>query len=115
MKFVLRHDKGERFLFASLQSDAGVMALEELKRQNDHLPDSLVLFYKGRYYLQSGAALYIGYLLGGIWTVSIAGFIIPRFIRDAVYKWIARNRYKWFGRRESCMMPDEQLKNRFIG
>lgn len=114
VQFVLRHDKKGIFLFASLQSVAGKAALEKLQAQQASVPDSLVLYYKGKYYLQSGAVLRIALLLGGVWKLAITGYIIPKFIRDIVYGWVARHRYQWFGKRGTCLVPDESLKHRFL-
>jgi predicted DCC family thiol-disulfide oxidoreductase YuxK len=114
VQFVIRHDRQQQFLFASLQSKAGKEALAELMRQNDKVPDSLVLYYKGRYYTQSDAALRMAKLLKGMWPALSVLLIIPRFIRNSVYHLIARNRYKWFGKREECMIPTPELKARFL-
>jgi len=79
-----------------------------------NVPDSVILYYKGKYYSRSSAALRIARLLGGAWVVLYAGMILPRFIRDGIYEWIARNRYKWFGKRNECMIPTPGLRSRFL-
>lgn len=114
VQFILRHDKKSLFLFASLQSVAGRTALQKLQAREAHIPDSLVLYYKGKYYLQSRAVLRIALLLGGIWKLAVAGYVLPPFIRDIVYGWVARHRYKWFGKRETCLVPGESIKHRFL-
>jgi predicted DCC family thiol-disulfide oxidoreductase YuxK len=114
VQFVIRHDKKKQFLFASLQSAAGAAALDGLKKQSGEVPDSVILFYKGKYYARSSAAIMLARLLRGPWQLLSAGYIIPRFIRDAAYNFIARNRYKWFGRQEACWLPAPELKERFL-
>lgn len=110
VQFVIRHDKKKQFLFATLQSEWGQKAQKELP---GNAPDSFILFHKGRYYTRSGAALRVCRLLSGIWPLFYAGIIIPRFIRDAIYEFVSRNRYKWFGKQE-CMVPSPDLKARFL-
>ncbi len=77
-------------------------------------PDSVVLLYRGIYHTRSAAALHTARLLGGFWKVFYAGIIIPPFIRDSIYNFIAARRYKWFGKRATCMIPTPDLQQRFI-
>ncbi len=113
VQFVLRHDKEKRFLFASLQSTNGN---EYLKKFN--LPEadfnSFILVEGNNYTTQSTAALRVLKLLGKRWALLYAFIIVPKFIRDAVYRFIAKNRYRWFGKRESCWLPTPELKDRFL-
>jgi len=74
----------------------------------------MVLYEDGRFYDRSGAVLHIARLLGFPWSLAFALMIIPRAMRDAVYNWVAANRYKWFGQRESCMVPTPELKAKFL-
>lgn len=111
VQFIIRHDKKKLFLFAPLQSTAGQDALKQF---SGHVPDSVILFYNNRYFIKSAAGLNILRLLGGGWRFLYAFIIIPRFIRDWVYNIIARNRYKWFGKRNECMIPTPELKERFL-
>ena len=113
VKFIIKHDKNERFLFASLQSDAAKDIL--LHNTSEKIKtDSIVLFQNNKIYTKSTAALKIAkHLSHGF--VLLYGFIItPTFIRDWVYNYIAKNRYKWFGKDEACMLPSEKIKKRFI-
>ncbi len=115
VQFIIRHDRQGKVRFAALQSDAGQQAQQAIKAQMGTVPDSLILFDKGRYYVQSAAALKAaGYLDGG-WYMLKALFVFPAFIRNAVYGLIAAKRYKWFGKRDSCMMPTRDLQRRFVG
>ncbi len=113
VQFVIRHDKRKRFLFASLQSQAGLEALAQ-NTVDGKAPDSVILWYKGRFHTRSAAALHTLRLLGGIRSLAFACMIIPRFLRDPVYDMVARNRYRWFGRKAECMVPTPELAARFL-
>lgn len=114
VQFIIRHDKKGQVHFAALQSEAGMIAREAVLKQYGHVPDSLIFKDKGKYYVSSAAALRVsGYLDGG-WKLLKYLLIIPSFMRNAVYRFIARNRYKWFGQQEACMMPTPELKARFL-
>jgi len=109
VQFIIKRDRKKRFLFAALQSAAGAEA-----KQQSGGADSFILFYCGRYYTKSGAALRVARLMSGLWPMLYAGIILPRFVRDWVYDIVARNRYKWFGKRNECMMPTPELRERFL-
>ncbi len=113
VNFVIRHDKKNQFRFAALQSEAGKKLLEKFQQSSASL-DSLVLIENDSIYLKSTAALRISKKLNGLYPLLYGFIIIPAFIRDAVYDFISRNRYKWFGSRESCMIPSEDVKSKFI-
>ncbi|MBX2907445.1 MAG: DUF393 domain-containing protein [Taibaiella sp.] len=113
VQFVLKRDRHKRFRFATLQSTAGTNVVT-LGSQPGTSPGSVILYYGGKYYYKSAAALKTAQLLGGIWSLFYVFMIVPRFIRDAVYDTVARNRYKWFGRRQSCMVPTPDVAERFI-
>jgi predicted DCC family thiol-disulfide oxidoreductase YuxK len=113
VQFVLKHDKQKLFRFASLQSVAGQALLKE-----HNLPEtsfnSFVLIKNGKPFLKSTAALMVAKELSGIIKILYIFIIIPAFIRNAVYNVIAKNRYKWFGKQESCLMPTPDLQSRFL-
>ena len=113
VQFVIRRDRANRFRFASLQSDT---AREMLKNQPGAAQalDSVVLIENGRYYRQSTAALRILRRLGGAWPLLYGLIVVPAFVRDRVYAWIAKNRYRWFGQRDSCLLPTPELKAKFL-
>lgn len=113
VQFVIKHDKEGKFRFAALQSDFGQQQLERYSFDKEQLL-SVVLVMNGRAYDKSRAALEIARRLNGIWPMFYAFIIVPPFIRDFVYNWISRNRYRWFGRRDECMIPTPDLKARFI-
>ncbi|OSZ78759.1 hypothetical protein CAP35_11075 [Chitinophagaceae bacterium IBVUCB1] len=114
VQFVIRRDKQQQFRFASLQSAAGAAIIHQYKAQYHTLPDSIILQQGGRLYTKSGAALRTLQLLGGVYKLAAIGFIFPRFIRDGVYNLIAGNRYKWFGKTDSCMVPSPDVQSRFL-
>ena len=114
VQFVIRHDKKGRVRFASLQSGSGQQAMDEVSATTGSVPDSLILFENGMYYTESDAALRLAAYLDGGWSALRHLWIFPRFVRDAVYKLIARYRYRMFGKREACMLPTPELKQRFL-
>jgi len=125
VQFIFRHDRKGRFQYASLDSEAfrkimdrlpGVAFPENLSSVSGQSasPGSVVLFMKGKIYQRSSAALRIATRLRFPVSLLAAGWIVPPFLRDAVYDWIARNRYRWFGKRETCFIPDGALKERVL-
>lgn len=114
VKFIIRHDKKKRFRFASLQSNAGLKAIQEIEAVVGKVPDSLILLHNGKYYWKSDAALRTVGLSSGWLSILQVFMIVPRFIRDSVYDLVARKRYMWFGRKDKCMLPTAELKSRFL-
>lgn len=110
---VIKADQQGVFRFASLQSEA---AQEILAGANlgDHQLKSVVLSHQGQLYTHSDAILETARLLGGAWSLFYAFKVVPKFIRDGIYNWIARNRYRWFGKKDQCMIPTPELKSRFL-
>jgi predicted DCC family thiol-disulfide oxidoreductase YuxK len=103
VRFIIRHDKKKVFRFASLQSEFG---RDMMKRNHIDNPESVILIEKDKLYRYSTAALKIaGKMPITKWMVVF--LIIPVFIRDGIYKWIARNRYKWFGKNDLCILPEK--------
>jgi predicted DCC family thiol-disulfide oxidoreductase YuxK len=112
--FVIDRDPAGRFAFASLQSDTGRRLLAAHGRDAADL-GTVVLVEDGRCFVRSTAALRIARRLSGAWPLLYLLIAVPRPIRDAVYAWVARNRYRWFGRSDACRIPSEDLASRFIG
>ena len=106
-------DPRGRFRFAALQSTAGRRLLAQAGRA-EHDLDGVVLIAGDRVFDRSTAALRIARGLGGAWPLLAIFLAVPRPLRDAVYDWIARNRYRWFGREESCRVPTPELRARFL-
>jgi predicted DCC family thiol-disulfide oxidoreductase YuxK len=113
VKFIIRHDKKKVFLFASLQSAAGKKILAQYNLPPDEL-NSFILIEKEKAYTRSTGALMVAKKLSGLWPVLYSYIIIPAFIRDSIYNWIGINRYKWFGKKEECMLPTAELRARFL-
>lgn len=113
VKFVIKHDPENQFLFASLQSEAGQLLLKQYKLPLENF-NSFILIQDEKVYSKSTGALKVARQIKGVWSWLYIFIIIPAFIRDAVYAWIAQNRYKWFGKKEACMIPTPELKARFL-
>ena len=113
VQFLLRHDRRAVLRFAALQSETGVQLLREAGFQGPAL-DSVVLIANGRLFTHSDAVLETARLLGFPWSLAYGFKGVPRAIRDAVYRRVARNRYAWFGKRDHCLMPTPDLKARFL-
>lgn len=113
VQFVLKRDKKGYFKFAALQSEAGQALLEQHQLPTEDF-DSFVLLENGKLYQRSTAALRVCRRLGGAWPLLYAFIIVPPFIRNAVYNWVSRNRYRWYGKKETCMMPKPEWQERFL-
>ncbi len=113
VNFIVKRDSSSTIRFASLQSRAGNRMLEEHKIDSNYI-DSLVLFEEDKVSVSSTAALRILSYLDGWERHLIYLTILPRTFRDLVYRFVAKNRYKWFGRREQCMVPTVKLSKRFL-
>jgi len=113
VQFIIKHDKKKQFRFASLQGNYGQAFLKKHNLPADNF-NSFILLEGDKVYNRSEGALRMLKHLGGRWSLFYAFIILPKFIRDNVYNWVARNRYKWFGKREECMIPTPDLKERFL-
>lgn len=111
VRFIIRRDLRRRLRFAPLQSET---ARRLLAGAPADLPDSLVLVERGRVWTRSSAVLRIAKGLRWPWPLAYALVAIPRPLRDWLYTRVARNRYRWFGRRDDCMVPTPELRARFL-
>lgn len=111
--FVIARDPDARFRFASLQSDAARRLLSGMELGAAR-GDSVVLVERGQVFTQSEAALRIARRLGAPWRFAYPLVAVPRPIRDWAYQFVARNRYRWFGKREACRIPTPDLRRRFL-
>ena len=114
VRFVIERDPSARFRFAPLDS-AAARTLLQTARAPAALPDSIVLVDEEGVFTRSDAALRIARRLTFPWPLAYVFILVPRVLRDALYEWIARHRYSWFGRRDTCMVPTPELKRRFLG
>ena len=115
VQFVIRHDPQGYFHFAALQSEAGQALLRAHGAPPAPAdPESVMLLEGGRLSTHSAAVLRIAGRLGGIWRLAAVGWLLPTSWRDALYRYVARHRYRWFGRQESCLLPTPELRSRFL-
>ncbi|CAH1203471.1 MULTISPECIES: thiol-disulfide oxidoreductase DCC family protein [Paenibacillus] len=112
-KWIIKRDPKGKYHFASLQSDVAKRLLEQGRLPVDRM-DTFVLIEDGKYYTRSTAALKLAKGLKFPYPLLYGFVIIPRPLRDAVYGVIARNRYRWFGKDETCMLPSPDIKDRFL-
>lgn len=114
VQFVIKNDKKDKFMFAPLQSEVGKQIIEKFNVDTSKT-DSILLYSKEKdLKSKSTAALLVAKQLGfpiNIWSVFL---LVPAFFRNWVYDYIAKNRYKWFGKKEACMIPTPELKAKFM-
>lgn len=114
VQFIIKHDKNDIFRFVALQSDLGQEIIKHIGVDITKT-DSIILYEPGHaYYYKAQAALKIAKELGGVYSLLSIFSILPNGITNSVYDVIARNRYKWFGKKEACMIPTPELKAKFL-
>ncbi len=113
VNFIIDRDSKAFFKFTALQSDTARQILKSNKIDAMKI-DSIVLVINGKIFFKSSAAFQIARKLDGFWKLLYIFIIIPPFMRDRIYDFIASNRYKWFGKRETCRIPTDDEKHRFI-
>ena len=114
VRFIIDRDPQGRFRFASLQSQIGEKMLRNHGKDPEEMT-SIVLLQEGKSYTKSSAALRIARHLRFPWPLFWGFMIVPPFLRNMVYDLIARNRYKWFGKKEECMIPTPEIREKFLG
>lgn len=112
VQFIIKHDSAAYFHFTSLQGLEGKKILNHYQQQNDG--SSMILIEKGKIYRKSTAALRICRNLNGFWKLAHFFIVIPAPIRNLFYNFIAKHRYKWFGKKQSCMLPSPEIQKRFL-
>ena len=113
VQFVIRRDAAAYFRFAALQSEEGQKLLKDHGLPTQKF-STILLLENGQLYTQSTAALRIFRKLGLGWKLLSLLRVVPAFLRNPLYNFVSRNRYRWFGQRESCMLPTPELKTRFL-
>jgi predicted DCC family thiol-disulfide oxidoreductase YuxK len=113
VNWVIDHDKNGVFKFASLQSAYGRQMIEKFNMRGNYL-DTLVLVDEENVNLRSSAVLIILKYMGGVYALAYGFIIVPAFLRNFIYNVVAKNRYRWFGKRDTCRVPTPELKNRFL-
>ena len=113
IQFIIPRDPGGTLRFAPLQSDLGQTVRESTGLSTDDL-ETVVLVDDGMAYTKSDAAIRVGEHLGGVYRLLSLGRLLPRSFRDRIYDVVAENRYDWFGKKDQCMVPDDDVSDRFI-
>lgn len=113
IQFLLRHDRQGVLRFASMQGETGRQLLAQAGVSPDNV-DTVLFVRDGRTWRESAAVLRIVHVLGGPWRLAWIGWLIPVPLRDALYRCVARNRYRWFGRLETCILPPADVAQRFL-
>lgn len=113
VKFTIKRDPAGQFHFASLQSQVGQNLLRQYNLPTDDM-DSFVLIVGDKHYTQSSAGLEVFRRFGGLWSLLYPLILIPKPIRDRVYRFIATNRYQWFGKQDTCLVPTPDIQARFL-
>lgn len=113
VQFILKRDQKDQFLFGSLQGNYGQEILKKYGMPSNEF-NSFMLLEGEQLYTKSSGALRMLKHLGGGWSLFYAFIIVPKFIRDAVYNFIAQNRYRWFGKKEECWLPKPEWKKKFL-
>lgn len=114
VNWLINHDAKNQFQFASLQSDYGKKVVEQFHVKGNYM-DTVLFLENDKIYSHSTAVLRICKHLGGVYSLFYAFIIVPAFVRNSVYNFIAKNRYRWFGKQESCRVPTPELKEKFLG
>ena len=113
VNFLIKQDQKSVLKFASLQSAYAQKVIPKALLNHEKL-DSIIVYTDGKFYDRSTAVLKLCKILGGLFTVFLIGYLLPRFIRDGLYTFIANNRYRWFGKTDQCRVPTAELKERFL-
>lgn len=114
VQYVIQRDKKDEFRFVALQSELGQKIVKHIRISNLTI-DSIILYLPGvAYYYKSSAVIEIAKSLQGFFNYGMLFRLLPNALRDVVYDYIARNRYKWYGKKESCMIPTPELKSKFL-
>jgi len=111
--FIIKRDKSKIFKFAAISSESGKEILKNYTVETEGI-DSIILIENEKCYTKSSATLEITKRLSGIWPALYVLMILPKYFRDFIYDFIAKNRYRIFGRKESCRLPSPAEKERFI-
>lgn len=114
VQFIIKKDKKDLFRFVAIQSDLGQDIINYIGVDTSKT-DSILLYEPGEaYYYKAEAAIKIAKALGGIYSLMGMFSVLPKSLSNAVYDYVARNRYKWYGRKEECMIPTPERKAKFL-
>ena len=114
VQFIIKHDKQDVFRFVTLQSELGQEIVKYIGVDTSKT-DSIILYEPGRaYYYKAEAAIRIAKELGGIYSLVGIFSVLPNWFSNKIYDYVARNRYKWYGKKEQCMIPTPEMKAKFL-
>ncbi|MCO6149356.1 thiol-disulfide oxidoreductase DCC family protein [Flavobacterium sp. NRK1] len=114
VQYIIKHDKEDVFRFVALQSELGQEIIKHIGVDTSKT-DSIILYEQGHaYYYKAEAALKIAGKLGGIYTLLSVFSIFPNWISNKIYDYVAKNRYKWYGKKDACMIPTPEIKSKFL-
>ena len=114
VQYIIKHDKKDVFRFVALQSELGQKILNHIGISEKNI-DSIILYQSGvAYYYKSEAALEIAKQLGGLFSFATVFKILPTKLRNIFYDYVAKNRYNWYGKQESCLIPTPELNSKFL-
>ncbi len=113
VQFIMQRDSKKLFRYAAIQSDIGQQLLKHYKLPTDQI-STVVLIENDHIWTHSDAGLRVAKQLGGAWPLAYVFWYIPRFIRDAIYRLLARNRYRWFGQKDACRIPTPNERAMFL-
>lgn len=113
VNFIIKRDRQDLFRFAPLQGEAARKIIGQYGLQSEEM-DTFILIENNKIYTRSTAALKIAKELKGGWKLFYGFILLPKIFRDPVYNLVARNRYKWFGKKEECMVPSDSVKKKFL-
>jgi len=114
VQFLIKRDKKDIFRFVAIQSDLGQEIIQHIGIDTSKT-DSIILYIPGEaYYYKAEAALKIGKELGGVYSLLSIFTLLPKILSNGVYDFIARNRYKWYGKKDACMIPTPSMKAKFL-
>lgn len=114
VQFIIRHDRAAKFRFAAIQSEIGNAIFQSHGLDPGEL-QTFVFIADRKMFIRSDAAIEVASRFGGAWKSLRLFKLVPRVVRDSIYTIVARNRYRWFGRKEVCMVPTPEIKERFLG
>jgi predicted DCC family thiol-disulfide oxidoreductase YuxK len=113
VNFLIKKDKKSQLKFGAIQSEQGQELLRTYGLSTTEI-NTFIFIENKKAYTRSTAALKVSKYLGGLWPAFYGFIIVPKFIRDGIYNWIAKNRYKWFGQKDECMIPTPDVRQRFL-
>lgn len=115
VQWVIKRDKNDTFRFAPLESKIGQQLLQEHNLNPDGMDTIILIQPFSGHTTKSTAVLKIGRAFGGIYRMLLLLQILPKFLRDPIYDWVAKNRYKWYGKQDRCMIPTAEIQMKFLG